>query len=122
DQVRVKLDTADGAFLLTSHPACKAAYEERDLAGRITCVGAQIHRRGAGVGGATGDRDLRPQESGDAFDRADGTAFVLQDRPLLDVPLQVGVRLGEAGARVAGVADPPQLVADRCAVDAAHRV
>ena len=66
--------------------------------------------------------DLRPRQPGDALDRADGEPFVLEQRALLDVQLEIRVRPEPAGLRVAGIADAPQLVADGGAVDAADRV
>src|SRR5262249_58757504 len=39
-----------------------------------------------------------------------------------EVQLEIGVRREKAGACIAGIADAPQLLADRCTVDSAHRV
>src|SRR5207244_3244852 len=120
--VWVNLVAADPPLRLAAHAVRETAHEHRDLAGGAGCIAPQIHWRGAGVGGATGNRDLRPGEPGDPFDGADNEMFVLEDRPLLDVQLEVRVRREKAGACIAGIADAPQLLADRRTVDAAHSV
>ena len=121
-EIGVKLDAADRPLLLAAHALRETAHEHRDLAGGAGCIAPQIHWRGAGVGGATGNRDLRPGEPGDPFDGADNEMFVLEDRPLFDVQFEVRVRREKARACVAGIADAPQLLADRRTVDAAHSV
>ena len=65
----------------------------------------------------TGDRQLRPGDPLHSFDDPDRHAFVLEDRPLLDVQLDVGVRRRRRGARErTGVADADELVAEAGAV------
>ena len=68
------------------------------------------------------DCDLRPRQPGDALDHADDDAFALQDRPLLDVQFEIRMRREKTGARGADIADAPQFLAHRRAVDAANRV
>src|SRR5262249_60533082 len=44
------------------------------------------------------------------------------DLSLLDMQLEIGMRLKKAGGRLADIADAPQLLAHGCAVDAADGV
>ena len=71
------------------------------------------HRRRAGVRLLAGQRELQPPEPLAVGDDADLLALGLEDRPLLDVQLEVGVHLPRADRLVALPADPLQLVAER---------
>jgi hypothetical protein len=55
------------------------------------------------------------------FDRADGKAFDVEHRALLDVQLDEGVRIDGAGNGVAAIADARKLIAQHRAVDGLHR-
>src|SRR5712671_5273187 len=80
-------------------------------------VFAAVHRRGAGVALAAGDRHLEPADALDALHDADGLAFGLEDRPLLDMRLEIGAELAPAGLLRAEIADAPELLAHGLAVE-----
>jgi hypothetical protein len=54
-EIGVKLDATDRSLLLAAHLLRETAHEHRNLARGVGCIAPQIHWRGAGVGGATGD-------------------------------------------------------------------
>ena len=65
-----------------------------------------------------GQGELGPRNALHAFDRADGEAFRLQRRPLLDVQLDIGVDVGAADRRRPAIADAVEFFAGDFAVDA----
>ena len=102
-----------GAAELVGEPA----HEGHDLGGDEAGVVAHRHRRRAGVVRLAGDRQLLPRDALDAGDGADRDALGLEDRALLDVQLDEGVRRRTGARRRAEVADARQLVAEAGAVD-----
>ena len=80
------------------------------LGGGDERVVADAHRRGPGVVLHAVDRQPRPGDGHDALDDADREPLLLEERPLLDVQLEVGAqRAGHARLR-AEVADALELV------------
>ena len=82
--------------------------EGRNLCRDVTGVAAHPHRRRAGVVRLAGQRQLGPGDALHALDRADGETLRLQRRPLFDVQFDIGVDVGLADRRVAGIADAPR--------------
>ena len=64
-----------------------------------------------------GQGELEPPEPLAVGDDADLPALGLEDRPLLDVQLEIGVHLPRADLLLALPADPLQLVAEPLAVE-----
>ena len=113
DEVRAQIDAPDGGDLGATEATGELAHERGDRRGDEARVTTQPHRRRAGVGRAPGDRQLRPGDALHALDDTDRHALVLEDRSLLDVQLDVGVRRRRRWARQRpGVADADQLVAE----------
>ena len=89
---------------------CQMTHQRDDLARDQRRIVPQMHRRRAGMAGAAGDGDLGPGQPGDAFDRSDDAVLVLEDRTLLDVQFEVGMRPEPAGLGTTGVADALELL------------
>ncbi len=90
----------------------EVADERGDTGGHVAGVMAERHRRGTGVVRLPGDAQLCPGDALHAGDDADVDALVLEDRPLLDVELDEGVRHEARARRRSPVADPLELLAD----------
>ncbi len=111
------LEAPDGGDLGAAELLGQPAGVRGDGGGDVAGVAPQPHRRGAGVGRPADDRQLGPRDALHALDDADGDPLVLEDGPLLDVQLDVGVGHGRRRARHrAGVADALELVAEPGAV------
>jgi hypothetical protein len=97
------------------------ADERRDLGGDQARVAPQRHRRGAGVVGLAGQRELPPRDALHPGDHPDDLAAPLENGPLLDVQLDEGVRRHARHRCSTGPADPLELVAQHGTVDADGR-
>ena len=117
DEVRPHVDAADGGHLGAAESRREVAHERGERRRDVAGIAPHAHRRGAGVGRAAGDRHLGPRDPLHALDHADRHALVLEDRSLLDVQLDVGVRgRGRRARERPGVADAHELVAEPGAV------
>ncbi len=79
-------------------------------------VAAHRHRRGSRVVGDALDGDAPPRDALDVLHRADGHALAIEDRALLDMEFDIGVRPQEAKLVRAGIADALEFGAERGAV------
>ena len=77
---------------------------------------APVHGRCAGVGFGASHRDFEPALALGAGDHADRLFLGLEDRPLLDMRLEVGLDRAPAAFRFALVADARQLRAEGVAI------
>ncbi len=110
--VTMRPGVGDGAVDLA-----RQLIDEQDHLGRRQRGIAPVrHRRRAGVVRLAGQHEFAPPDRLHAGHRADAAAFGVEDRPLLDVQFQIGVRLQEPGLGRADVADAVQFLADRFAV------
>ncbi len=79
-------------------------------------VAAAVHRRRAGMGFLPGQGQLVPALALGVGDHADGLVLGLEDRPLLDMRLEIGADRALAHRLGAGIADALQLLAHGLAV------
>ena len=119
DQVRAQAQVADRRHLRRTQLLGEPPYEGGDRSRCVTGIVAHGHGRRTCMVGLALDRQLLPRDPLDALDHADVDTARLEDRALLDVQLDVGVRGGPRTWVGPRVADALQLVADARAVDAA---
>ncbi|VFS94460.1 Uncharacterised protein [Raoultella planticola] len=95
-------------------PIC--SHRQRQFGESGQRIATAAHRRGAGVGGKTLQRDVEPALAHCRVDEADINPFFFQNRPLFDMDLITGMNR-ECGRRtIAAVADGLQRRADADAV------
>ena len=92
----VTVEVADGGDQVAAELAGDAAHAGDDLGGGHQRVVTDAHRRGAGVVLHAVDRQPRPRDGHDALDDADREPFLLEQRPLLDVQLEIGAQRAAA--------------------------
>ena len=81
------------------------------VGGAHQCVAALVHRRRSAVRSLAGNPQAHASGGVSVRDHPDGDALLLQDRPLLDVQLEVGVDVAATHLGVADVADLGQSAA-----------
>ena len=105
-------DRADGVGLVVHRHLVDEFGDARHAEPGIAALG---HRRRAGMALLAGQRHLQPLQALAMGDDADVDAFVLEDRPLLDVQLEEGLHLARADRFFALPADALEFVAEALA-------
>ena len=79
-------------------------------------IPAPLHRPGAGMGGLAAEFDQHASAGIAAGDDADLHALAVEDRPLLDMELDIGVEGVRRSLHLTAIADAVELLADRLAI------
>lgn len=110
DQVRVEIDTADGAHLVPSEPFGEFAEKDGDPSGDDGRIMTEIHRSRSRVIALAVDANFLPRDPLNTRDRTESESFPLEDGTLFDVQFDERMRSRSRTGSWPRVLDPSKLV------------